>query len=84
MIVERVYIAEIEEQNAVNAAEDRKCNQKLMAEIYADCIHAESKAIIRKSRRVDFKRVNDAISKRWPKGLLRIKQMAWKIVEGKE
>lgn len=32
----------------------------------------------------DWKRVNAAIVKRWPKGLARIKASAWRKVEGKE
>ena len=31
----------------------------------------------------DWKRVNEAIVKRWPKGLNRIKTWAWKIAESK-
>jgi hypothetical protein len=31
----------------------------------------------------DWKRVNAAILAKWPKGLIRVKEMAWKIVEQK-
>lgn len=30
---------------------------------------------------VDWKRANAAIVKRWPKGLARVKEMAWKLLE---
>lgn len=31
----------------------------------------------------DWAKVNDAITKRWPKGLERVKKAAWKIVDDK-
>jgi hypothetical protein len=31
----------------------------------------------------DWKRVNAAIAAKWPKGLIRVKEMAWKLVEQK-
>lgn len=31
----------------------------------------------------DWVRVNRAIAAKWPKGLLRVKKMAWKLVEEK-
>jgi len=39
---------------------------------------------LRSSVPQDWKRINAAIMKRWPKGLTRIKESAWRKVEGKE
>lgn len=33
---------------------------------------------------VDWKRANEAITKRWPKGLIRVKRLAWDYAEGRK
>lgn len=33
---------------------------------------------------VDWKRANAAILKRWPKGLQRVKEMAWRMIQRRE
>lgn len=50
--------------------------QKSVAKTYA--------LALRSSWPTDWKRVNSAIPARWPKGLQRIKESAWRKVEGKE
>jgi hypothetical protein len=45
------------------------CNQRQIAQTYA--------LALKSSYKTDWKRVNAAILKRWPKGLERIKKMAW-------
>lgn len=72
MIVERMY-GTWDMTNAINAVADRDCNQKSMAGFYADVI---------RSGATDVKALNAAIVARWPKGLERIKTMAWKEVRG--
>jgi len=50
--------------------------QKSLAMTYAMAIcSSEAKD------QVDWRKVNEAITARWPKGLLRVKEMAWKIIE---
>lgn len=44
-------------------------NQRQIAQTYA--------LALRSAYKTDWKRVNEAILKRWPKGLERIKKMAW-------
>lgn len=61
---------------------ERECEspgftQKSVALTYALAIRDE------KLVPVDWKRANAAIAKRWPKGLARVKELAWKIVQGK-
>lgn len=51
--------------------------QKQIAETYA-------MAIVVQSYKPDWPRINKAISDKWPKGLLRVKTMAWKIVEERQ
>lgn len=79
--IERIWCSEIDEQNAINATEAKDCNQKAMAGFYADCILCDVFAKTNGFRRVNFARVNDAIIRRWPKGLSRIKTLAWKLIE---
>jgi hypothetical protein len=50
--------------------------QKSVALIYAFLIQQEQMT-------ADWRRINAAIIERWPKGLARVKEMAWKIEEGK-
>ena len=51
------------------------CTQKQIATTYA--------LGLRSSYPTDWKRVNAAILAKWPKGLVRVKELAWKIAEGK-
>lgn len=84
MTFERVYVCSVEQSNAINAAADLGVNQKLMAEFYRDCLIADllaQKFMPSSSSRVDWKAVNAAILRRWPKGLERIKKLAWKMAE---
>jgi len=46
-----------------------KCNQRQVAQTYA--------LALRSSWPTDWARVNAAIVARWPKGLNRVKEMAW-------
>lgn len=46
--------------------------QKDVAEVYAMAIAS--------SRYIDWRRVNGAVAARWPKGLVRVKTMAWRIL----
>lgn len=45
------------------------CNQRAIAKTYA--------LALRSSWPTDWKRVNEAITRKWPKGLDRIKSLAW-------
>lgn len=49
--------------------------QQHVAETYALALRDEAHVP------VDWKRANAAILKRWPKGLQRVKALAWKILE---
>ena len=56
-----------------------KVTQWDVAEVYAELIRAD-----RSDCPVgDWKQINHAIQARWPRGLVRVKRMAWRIVEGK-
>ena len=59
-------------EDAIQQAIDAGCTQRQVAETYAMAICS--------SWPTDWRRVNDAVSKRWPKGLMRIKEKAWTIV----
>lgn len=72
MPFERIYIASVEQSNAINAAADPECTRDQMAEFYADCLRVRDG--------VDWAAVNAAILKRWAKGLNYIKTRAWKKV----
>lgn len=50
--------------------------QKQIAQTYA-------MALVIRSEKPDWLRINNAITARWPKGLERVKKMAWKIFEQK-
>lgn len=75
---ERIFIASIEQSNAINASEDEECNQQDMSTFYMDCIIADQQSRAKGIEGVDWRAVNEAIIKRWPKGLVRIKEMAHK------
>ncbi len=79
--IERVYIPAVEQQNCLNAIADYTTTQKDVAGLYADCIRAASGKHLDDGGGVDFKVINLAITKRWPKGLLRVKTMAWKLLK---
>jgi hypothetical protein len=53
----------------------KELTQKSVALSYALAMHAEEHGTP-----VDWKRANEAIRARWPKGLQRVKEMAWKFV----
>ncbi len=72
---ERIYHPEIDTSNALLAATQKETTRDLMAEFYADCLRA--------GRACDFAAINQAILKRWPRGLNYIKTRAWKLFEGK-
>lgn len=56
--------------------EDRRLKQKDVALSYALAMRGEALG-----EPVDWPRVNAAIARRWPKGLVRVKEMAWKLRE---
>lgn len=51
--------------------------QQEIAEIYATGIQQRNRT------KIDWGRINAAIFGRWPMGLTRIKEMAWKIAEAR-
>lgn len=55
----------------------REMKQRDVAETYALAIRDEDTVP------VDWKAANTAILKRWPKGLARVKELAWKILEAR-
>lgn len=55
---------------------DKAMKQKDVALTYALAIRDEDAVP------VDWKRANAAIVKRWPKGLVRVKELAWKLFQG--
>ena len=57
---------------------DRKARHWDVAKVYALLVGAERLGAI-----VDWKDINAQLQQRWPKGLVRVKRMAWRIVEGK-
>lgn len=66
--------APIEEQIELAVANGAK--QADVAKLYARAIE-----IVSPYEREDWRRINDAIEARWPKGLDRVKKLAWQIVE---
>ena len=83
MIVERFYFPANEQSNCLNAIADKRSKQADVAAFYADCIRADAIATRRGNIGCDWKAINRAICERWPKGLERVKKMAWKIVKWK-
>ncbi len=55
---------------------EKALTQKCVALTYALAMHAEDNGTP-----VDWRRVNAAIRNRWPRGLDRVKKMAWKLVK---
>ena len=63
----------------VTICADKRLKPKDIAELYCQLyIHTELTGDV-----LDWPTVNLAISKRWPKGLKRIKNLAWKYLAGK-
>ena len=54
---------------------EQGCSQKEIANTYAMALVS--------SWPTDWKRVNEAIAVKWPRGLNRVKTWAWKIAESK-
>lgn len=79
--LERIYIASVDQSNAINATKDKRCKAADMAGFYADCIICDAIARRDGIARIDWHAVNYAILERWPKGLVRIKTAAWKLFE---
>ena len=75
MKITRVYIPEIELSNAMSAIAEKDMTQKRMASFYADCIRSDPTG-----HDIDWRSLNAAIFERWPKGLQRVKEMAWKVI----
>ncbi len=73
--IERVWTPDIELRNALSAADDPSVTQMRMAEYYADCLMHHDK--------IDWPKLNAAVKRRWPKGLQRVKEKAWKIFNGR-
>lgn len=76
--IERIYHPSVDFSNAMNAVADKECTQNVMAGFYADCLRC---AAIHGMKSIDWQALNEAITKRWPKGLNRVKEMAWKESE---
>ena len=79
---ERIFIASIEQSNAINAASDKECNRDFMASCYMDCIIADQQAKRQGKIGVDWVAINNAIMARWPKGLNYVKVLAHKKLAG--
>ena len=77
-MIDRIYIASVEQSNAINAAADKECNWHSMASFYMDCMLADEQAKLDKTQRVDWVAVNSAILARWPRGLEYVKKLAHK------
>ena len=77
---ERIYSPAIDTMNAMNAIADPDCTRDAMAGFYEDLIHC---ANVHGTHSIDWKKINEAIVKRWPKGLEYIKTKAWKRVESR-
>jgi hypothetical protein len=56
-----------------------ECKQKGVAMTYAMALMSSENT----SKLIDWGKVNAAITARWPKGLERVKEMAWKLIEEK-
>lgn len=56
---------------------DKHLNQRDIATVYALALRSSER------KTIDWLAVNTAILQRWPKGLTRVKELAWKIAEGR-
>lgn len=81
MSFERIYLSSVEQSNTINAADDKHTKQSDVAACYADAIIADHLARKQGITEVDFELVNQAIRARWPKGLNRVREQAWKILK---
>ena len=77
----RIYHPANEQSNLLNALADKTCTQPLAAGMYADCIRADVLAKRAGKPGCDFKVINAAVAARWPRGLTRVKTLAWKELE---
>lgn len=75
--IERIWHPSVEKSNCLNAIAEKDATQAVVAGFYADCIICN---MIHMGQ-LSFLEINLAITKRWPKGLERVKNMAWRIVE---
>lgn len=74
-IIEELFFPACNFSNAMNAVADKEVTRDDMAEFYADCLRAGAE---HGHDKIDWKALNLAIMKRWPKGLKYIKEKAWK------
>lgn len=81
MTIERIYNVAWDQSNLLNAIADEEANQRDVAAFYADCVIADVQARQQGTQRADWKAINRAIVARWPKGLNRVKEMAWKLLK---
>lgn len=81
--LDRIYIPEIEQHNAINAAADKDVKRDDMANRYLDCMIADAHQRQRGlPDKCDYKAINAAILARWAvSGLNYIKKKAWKMLE---
>jgi len=75
-MLERIYHPTIDTSNALNAVADPDCTRKDMAVFYADLLRCHALY----PGQIDWPAINNAILKRWPRGLEYIKSLAWKEV----
>ena len=68
--ITRIYDADSDFSNAMNAVKDKAATRLVIASFYADCIRA-------RIRPEQVSELNHAILARWPKGLKFIKEKAW-------
>ncbi len=73
----RFFSNRLDTRNALLAAAGGAVNRDDMAEYYADCLRCKRAT----GKDCDWKAINAAILRRWPRGLLYIKRLAWKLAE---
>ena len=76
--IERIYSPEIETGNLLSAVASKESTQNDVARFYADCLRCYA---IHGRDSMDWKLINRPILERWPKGLERVKTLAWKLLE---
>ncbi len=75
-MIERVYIASVEQSNCLNAVADPKATRDDVAGFYADIIRCRQRG-----QTTDVAEINRAIITRWSMAaLLYVKKLAWKQV----
>ena len=77
MEIRRLYFSSNLQRNFLSAIADKLSRQEDVASFYADCIICDSA-----EGGIDWATINKAVVTRWPKGLLRVKTMAWKMAKG--